>query len=163
MTDDDLLAPNPTANNALRSAIFARTSHRIRVVRRWRLVKQIGLGLLLFTGGMGVMSLHEVPQQATRIVIVRQPAPVVETQKSEPKRITPSELELEAERTFVKVEAAKRFREAGDRYFREQGDYQAALRCYRNFMIEADPTELIVSPNDTSLLTALKQHRTTEN
>ncbi len=74
-----------------------------------------------------------------------------------------AELELDAEKTLAKAESARRFREAGDRYIVDYGDYSAALRCYRNFLDEADPADLAVSPNDTWLLTSLKRAREQEN
>ena len=76
---------------------------------------------------------------------------------------SPAELELEAEKTLVKAEAARRFREAGDVYLRDYADYRAALRCYRNFLDEADPADLTVTPEDTWLLTSLKRAREQES
>jgi hypothetical protein len=165
MNDDDLLAPRQTpSNDTLRTEILHQTQRQLRLVRRWRVVRQIGVGVALFTSGMGVMALNESDVQAVRIVqIQHQETSVPEPPKPEPKRLSPYELEQEAERTFVKAEAAKRYREAGDRYFREQGDYQAALRCYRNFMSEAEPQDMTVSPDDTTLLIALKQARTKDD
>jgi hypothetical protein len=76
--------------------------------------------------------------------------------------LSPAELELAAEQAPEKAEAARRFREAGDRYLREFADYRAALRCYRNFLDEADPADQAVSPADTWLLTSLKRAREQE-
>lgn len=73
-----------------------------------------------------------------------------------------AELELEAEKTLVKSESARRFREAGDRYLGEAADYESALRCYRNFLDEADPADRPVRPEDTWLLTSLKRAREQE-
>ena len=75
---------------------------------------------------------------------------------------SPAELELEAEQIDVKAESARRFREAGDRYLSEFADYRAALRCYRNFLDEADPADRAVTPKDTWLLTSLKHAREQE-
>ena len=53
--------------------------------------------------------------------------------------------------------------QAGDRYLRDYADYRAALRCYRNFLDEADPADRAVSTDDTWLLTSLKRAREQES
>jgi hypothetical protein len=68
-----------------------------------------------------------------------------------------------AEQMTEKAEAAKRVREAGDRYLRDAADYQSALRCYRHFLDGADAADLVVSPSDSWLLTSLKRAREQEN
>jgi hypothetical protein len=77
--------------------------------------------------------------------------------------LSPADLELAAEQMPEKAAAARRFREAGDRYLREFADYRAALRCYRNFLDEADPADRAVSADDTWLLTSLKRAREQES
>jgi hypothetical protein len=77
--------------------------------------------------------------------------------------LSPAQIELEAEKTLVKSEAARRFREAGDLYLRDYADYRAALRCYRNFLDEADPADRQITPDDTWLLTSLKRAREQES
>ena len=81
----------------------------------------------------------------------------------DPRPQSPADLELLAEQTPEKAEAARRFRQAGDRYLREFADYRAALRCYRNFLDEADPADRAVAPDDTWLLTSLKRAREQES
>jgi hypothetical protein len=76
--------------------------------------------------------------------------------------LTPAQIELEAERALAKEESSRLFREAGDRFLREEQDYQAALRCYRNFLDEAADTELAAADSDTWLLTSLKNARRKE-
>jgi hypothetical protein len=99
-------------------------------------------------------------------VKVREEAP---TPKIDAPSITPknppsaAELELEAEKTLVKADSARRFREAGDRYLSDFADYQSALRCYRNFLDEADAADRAVTSEDTWLLTSLKRARKQEN
>jgi hypothetical protein len=76
---------------------------------------------------------------------------------------SPAELELAAEQIDDKPTAARRFREAGDRYLKDLADYRAALRCYRNFLDEADLADRAVTPDDTWLLTSLKRAREQES
>ena len=51
------------------------------------------------------------------------------------------------------------YRLAGDRYFEEAGDVQAALRCYRRALDSASPDDLAISENDNWLLIELKKAR----
>ena len=48
-------------------------------------------------------------------------------------------------------------------YATDLADYRAALRCYRNFLDEADPADRAVGPDDTWLLTSLKRAREQES
>jgi len=173
MTDDELLTPkSPATNDELKAALLSRTSGRIRFDRRIRLGGRIGICVACFIAGLGVAFLRPSPEP--RVVYVQMPTPPVADAPGSPKKdtgsppavarvLSPAELELEAEKTLVKAEAARRFREAGDVYLRDYADYRAALRCYRNFLDEADPTDLIVVPEDTWLLTSLKRAREQES
>ena len=123
-------------------------------------------GLLLeqITAGDRLRQATHPPRPEMVTVIVRE-APVADTPGSPvetPRRLSPGELELEAEKTLVKADSARLFREAGDSYVRDRADYQSALRCYRNFLDEAAPAERTVSPEDTWLLTSLKRAREQE-
>ncbi|HKB03192.1 MAG TPA: hypothetical protein VKD90_13280, partial [Gemmataceae bacterium] len=117
--------------------------------------------------GVGTTFLRPVPEPRT--VYVEVPvAPVSDAPGSPPvapvaRALSPAELELEAEKAAVKAESARLFREAGDRYLRDYADYRAALRCYRNFLDEADPDTLTILADDTWLLTSLKRARAQEN
>lgn len=166
MTDDELLGATPqAANEELRTELLARTTGRIRLARRLRLAGRVGMCLLCFVAGAMAMSLwpSPEPQVAHFEVVVQAPAmsepslPLVNAPPS------PAALELAAEQTIEKTEAARRFREAGDRYLRDAADYQSALRCYRYFLDGAKPEDLTVSPNDSWLLTSLKRARAQEN
>jgi hypothetical protein len=73
---------------------------------------------------------------------------------------TPALLE---ERAFDSVdERSALYRRAGDRYAAEQGDWESALRCYRNSLDVATEKDLEVSPGDNWLLMALKEARKQE-
>ena len=121
--------------------------------------------LVCFGLGWATTFLRGKPEPITNTVFVEVPAPVADTPGSPVpvvKARSPAELELEAEQIDVKAESARRFREAGDRYLSEFADYRAALRCYRNFLDEADPADRAVTPKDTWLLTSLKHAREQE-
>jgi hypothetical protein len=167
MTDDDLLTPRPVAaNDALRVKLLDRTGRRVRFAGRVRLAARGAVCLLCFAAGLGVAWWQPVAESQSVSVVVRR-APVVEVQGSTPAVVervpSPAELELEAEKSLVKSESARRFREAGDRYLRDYADYRAALRCYRNFLDEAEAEQLRIAPDDTWLLTSLKRAREQEN
>jgi hypothetical protein len=165
---DELLAPvSAPANDALKEAILRKTGAQLRRRRRSRLAVRVGLLAACFAGGMGAMALlhsREMPEPRTIIVLVpEESTPKAEAPVLEPRRsVKPAELELEAERTLVRAESALRFREAGDRYLRDEANYKAALRCYRNYLDETEETNPAVSEHDTWLLTSLVNARRKE-
>ncbi len=62
----------------------------------------------------------------------------------------------------MRADSARQFREAGDGYLKEGGNYEAALRCYRNFLDIAEPADLNIVVTDNWLLMSLKHARQTE-
>jgi hypothetical protein len=165
---ESMLSPAPLSlSDALKDSVFQLTRAKFRRRQRLRVAARLGLLAACFLGGMGVMMLVNarlMPENRTIIVYVPQESKPREAQASpEPKRaVTPSELELEAEASLVKTESARRFREAGDRYLREEANYQAALRCYRNYLDETEEASPAVSESDTWLLTSLVNARRKE-
>lgn len=177
MTDDELLTPMPGPTNAaLKAAVLDRTARRVRR-RVWRRRATLAIaGLACF--GLGWATTLLRPRPAPEVVRVEVPAPVAHVPGSPavdpasgghsrpeaaPKTLSPSELELAAEQVVDRAEAARRFREAGDRYLRELANYPAALRCYRNFLDGAAAPDRAVAPDDTWLLTSLKRAREQES
>lgn len=170
MTDDDLLTPkSTTGNDQLKADLLARTSRRVRTARRVRVAGRVVVCLMCLAAGAATTFLRADPEPRTEYVYVREapvantPAPPVEPKRPPAPAPTPAELELAAEQADAPAEAARKFREAGDRYLREYADYQAAIRCYRNFLDGADPADRAVGPDDTWLLTSLKRAREQEN
>jgi hypothetical protein len=168
MTDDELLTPKPaTGNEQLRAELLSRTTQRVRFAGRARTAARVGACLACFSAGAATTYLRPAPEPRT--VYVEIPAaPVADAPRSPEappaaRVLSPAELELEAEKAVVKAESARLFREAGDRYLRDHADYRAALRCYRNFLDEADPDARTISADDTWLLTSLKRARAQEN
>jgi hypothetical protein len=167
MTDDELLSPKPAnPNDGLKAELLARTERGVRHFVWRRRGTAAAACVACFTLGWTTTYLRSMPEAVTIYVEVPLPTPVADASGSSSPQVklrSPADLELEAEQIVVKAEAARRFREAGDRYFRDFADYRAALRCYRNFLDEADPTDLQVAPDDTWLLTSLKRAREQEN
>jgi hypothetical protein len=172
MTDDELLTPKSVAaNDLLMADLLARTVRRARFAL-WRR-RALGVAACVACFGLGWATTFLRPTPAPEIVYVEVPvaqAPVADapgspppTKPEPPPVLTPAQLELLAEQTTIKAESARRFREAGDRYLKELADYRAALRCYRNFLDEADPADRAVTPDDTWLLTSLKRAREQES
>jgi hypothetical protein len=167
MTDDDLLTPKPYVSNLpLQADLLARTERQVRRAVWNRRASWAAACLACFGLGWATTYLRPTPEPEKTIVEV--PAPPVAVPSDSPapatqvKARTPAELELEAEQLVVKAEAARRFREAGDRYLLDLADYRGALRCYRNFLDEADPADRAVSADDTWLLASLKRAREQE-
>ncbi|HKA05673.1 MAG TPA: hypothetical protein VKD71_00355 [Gemmataceae bacterium] len=167
MTDDDLLTPKPTTGNEpLKGALLSHTVGRIHFDRRVRLVGRAGFCVACFAAGLFVALLRPAPEPTTVYVQVPVPAPPVADAPGSPALVrvpSPAQIELEAEKTLVRAEAARRFREAGDLYLNYYADYKSALRCYRNFLDEADPADRRIASDDTWLLTSLKRAREQES
>jgi len=165
MTDDDLLTPRPgTPNDSLQSHLMDRTIRLVRTRARLRFAGKVALPVACFLAGLSVAWLRPAPEPRVEYVPVREevPVPGPTPPPSPPPPVSPAELELRAEQLTVKAEAARLYREAGDRYLRDWADHRAALRCYRNFLDAAAPTDLVVARDDTWLLTSLKHARESE-
>jgi hypothetical protein len=152
----------------LRRTLLAQTSRQLRVRRRLRLAGRVSVVIAAFIGGMIATIVTRDPAPTERIVVMTVPVPIeVEKHVAEnpgppARRLTPAEVELEAEKTLAKAQSSRLFREAGDRFLREEQDYQAALRCYRNFLDEAAEADLAAAESDTWLLASLKNARRKE-
>jgi hypothetical protein len=131
-----------------------------------RCAASIGVCVICFVAGIATTFLRPTSPLEIVYVQVREevPAPKTDSPPVAPKSpSSAAELELEAEKSLVKADSARRFREAGDRYINDFADYQSALRCYRNFLDEADPADRVVTSEDTWLLISLKRAREQEN
>ena len=87
------------------------------------------------------------------------PVPPPEPAKDDPPPRGPSagELELKAELSDDRVEVARLYREAGDKYLADDKDYAQAARCYRLHLQAADPEVRKVSAADSWLLISMKE------
>jgi hypothetical protein len=66
-----------------------------------------------------------------------------------------SQTELQAEQEDDPNAAARFYKLAGDAFLRDQ-DYANASRCYRLFLVRVGDTALAINPDDSWLLTSLK-------
>jgi len=156
LIDRLLAAPPASTGEALRQPVFARTA---RVLRRRRLARRLA-GAVAFAAcyAAGVLSarwLTPAPRPVERIVTVERPR---SPERPPPER--PGALERQA-----RADAARRsalYRRAGDLYATEQGDLQAALRCYGQSLDTAPTKDLAIAASDHWLLMAIKDAREKE-
>lgn len=163
---DSLLSPDGVhRNGALRDSIRESTLGQVRNRARVRRVSRAGFIAIAFVGGMLLMGMLRERDTVERCVVLTVPvaieAPVPET-PIPPRSLTPAQVELEAERALAREESSRLFREAGNRFLTEEQNYQAAMRCYRNFLDEAGEADLAAAESDTWLLTSLKNARKKE-
>ena len=168
--------PSPSEGNTNTSAPAyqqARSSSRTYPGRRirgdlWRRRATLAAACLgCFGLGWMTTYLRPTPEPVVEYVEVPAATPVADAPGSPGpgpvvRARSPAELELEAEQIAEPAEAARRFRQAGDRYLLDRADYRGALRCYRNFLDEADPADRAASADDTWLLASLKRAREQE-
>jgi hypothetical protein len=158
---DELLAPKPGDDAALRDAVLRRTA---RVVRRRPWLRRAKLlaaaGLLVAAGGVAGWFGKPTPQPVTEYVAV--PVGVVLPPAEPPPQppaeyVTAERIELQAEQASDPATAAALYRQAGDRFLTDHNDSPQATRCYRLFLMRAGPEARAVSADDSWLLIALKQ------
>ncbi len=161
MTDDELLTPRPALpNEALRSDLQGRTSAILRRGFWFRRLGRVATFASCFVAGLTIAWAWPLPQSRIEVEFTRVEVPVpASVEASPPTPMSPVELERSASEMVERAEAARRYREAGHRYFRDWADYSAALRCYRQFLDAADPADLAVASDDTTLLVSLKNAR----
>ena len=163
MSDDDLLTPRPRpANDGLREDLGRRTARLVRIRARISFAGRALVPVACFLGGLAVAWLRPTPEPRVEYVTVEVEVPTPAPVPPSPPP-SPADLELRAEQLTVKADAARLYREAGDRYLRDWADHRAALRCYRNFLDIAAADDLAAARDDTWLLTTLKHARESEN
>jgi hypothetical protein len=170
----ELLAPPPPGETpGLRDAILRRTERRL-ALNRWtrRAVKSAAVAAVFATGvAFGVWNTPReretvlVPTPVTQVEVVTVPVVVpvfvpapggsAEKNPRVAKR-TARELELDAEQADDTLLAAKFYRQAGDAYFNIEQDYINAARCYRLYIARSGDNALSPEPDDSWLLTSLK-------
>lgn len=131
-----------------------------RLLRRGRVLRRLGVGLAavgVFASG-GVVGWFAKPTPPKVVVISREPvtehpAPTPPTEPAEP--LTAERLELNAELADDPSDAARLFREAGDRFLSDR-DYENAARCYRRHLAVADAEGRKASASDSWLLLTMK-------
>jgi hypothetical protein len=147
-------APDPSLREATLRA-------SLRVLRRGRWLRR-GLagvgGVAIFAAG-GVVGWIVKPTPAAEVMFVPpEPVPIpppasTPTLSAEP--LTAERLELLAEQTDEPSEAARLFREAGDRFLADR-DYENAARCYRRHLNAADDDARKLIASDSWMLQTMK-------
>src|SRR5262249_17583435 len=138
-----------------------------RVLRRRRRVKRVGFAAALaacYAAGAWTMTLVARPQGADLPEVVHRAGdPSASAPSPKPDGDTDvSPLALEWRALDSPQKRPDLFRQAGDRYLREAGDVQSALRCYRTALDMASDEDAAVSPDDSWLLMTLKQAKQKE-
>ncbi|HEV3143885.1 MAG TPA: hypothetical protein VGZ47_08385 [Gemmataceae bacterium] len=165
---ESLLAqPSRPAADILREQIQQRTVRQVRKrlwLRRGRLV--LALAACYLAGMVTLDLLRGRPERITVELVRVEPASPsrsdlaakADLQRNEPVR----QVELQAEQADP-PEQAQAYFAAGKRYATEAGDWDSALRCYRN-ALDADPQQAahIDPDNDDWLAMALKLDRQKE-
>jgi hypothetical protein len=158
----DVLGGNlPLEHDALRQSIWRQTTS---VLRRRRLIRRAGVLCLLagcYAAGLLTMSALKPAQQGVQVVVYH-------TVEREVPSVSPSPAPVESAvalewRAFDSTERrAELYERAGDLYLAQLNDVASAARCYRQ-SLDATPTnELVVSPDDSWLLTSIKEARLKE-
>lgn len=152
-----LLSPPPDAgaDRVRREQTLAAT---IRILHRKRCVQPFVLaagGVALFAAG-GVTGWVAKPIPPSQGLVV--PPPPTQLPSPRPVEVEPlpaERLELNAELADDPSDAARLFREAGDRFLTAR-DYENAARCYRRHLSVADADTLKVSGSDSWMLHSMK-------
>jgi hypothetical protein len=173
-TNDDLgefLTPKPAQpSSELREKLLRRTESRL-VRQRW-VDRGIRIGVIAaiflvggLTGWLIRLPFSPATPEVAEPEVVFIPVPVVlpvdQTENSSTVRneaiqiLSGSHSELQAEQADDPRDAARLYKLAGDAFLREQ-DYSNATRCYRIHLLQGGDTALSLTPEDSWLLTSLK-------
>jgi hypothetical protein len=155
---DELLAPTQVpADSRLRRRLRDETTRRLRP--RWTVritIIAVALGSCYAAGAGTVWALR--PTSAPTVVEAPRDNPPASREPDQ----SPQQIELAAEQSEG-VDGAKLYLAAARKFARERGDWNAALRCYRNALDMSPEAETMVDPdNDDWLMTALKLSRREE-
>jgi hypothetical protein len=148
------IGPPPPADR-LREALWRRLRRRLRRGRWWKRAAVAAALAACYAAGFGTARLATEPTPAPSTVVVADdrmmpPAPPASPLAQEWQALDSPEQRPEA------------YREAGDRYVAEEGDYQSAVRCYREALDAGSERDLAIQPDDSWLLMVLKDARQKE-
>lgn len=168
---DELLRPAASAaDETLRRRLLVQTTRVLRSHRRRRVVGWAAALAACYVAG--VLTVYWFgPRRIERIAIVQkspelaspsiktQPAPVAPT-VSDAKPATAVAAEWKA--FDADQHRPELYRNAGDRYLRENADPASALRCFGQSLNGSSDKDLAISPNDDYLLMLVKNARQKE-
>jgi hypothetical protein len=159
----------PPPTDRLRTELWRRLQRRLRRRRWWQRAAVAAALAACYLAGFGTARLapEPAPDQSTvqfrdellpLDVAIRRFKQKFGAAASAP--VSPREQEWQA--LDSPEQRPEAYREAGDRYVAEEGDYQSAVRCYREALDAGSDKDLAVAPEDNWLLIALKDARQKE-
>lgn len=147
----------------LRQSVLDTTSDILRRRRRWRRLAWTAALAGCFLAGMATTAVWHQPPRSRELPHAPQlqddPATFA-APASAPE--VPTLVELEWRAFDSHDNRAALFFEVGQRYFEDEQDLTAALRCYRQALDAAPPEDLAIRPGDNWLVMALKEARQKE-
>jgi hypothetical protein len=169
-----LRPPLPTDNETLRQAVYTRTQrvlHRRRRLRQWAYAASLLMSFVAGASAMHIVLLGEwsvLPGERDRVSAPRDALEALTQPRSpDSEALTqPRSPDSALEAEWVAFDSTERrselYRQAGDRYMKEEKDLESALRCYRNALNNGTEQDLAISPDDNWLLMAIKNARQKE-
>jgi len=158
---DELLAPtHRPAGAEVRDRVREATTNVVRRTHRWIRFRRIASMAACYAAGAATLWFALPTPESVVVEVVRIERVPIESPPPVPVALSGRELELLAEQADGAASAAK-YREAGDRFFLVENDYQSAVRCYRQHLDRAPPTP--TGDDDNWLLTSLKNSRQKKN
>ncbi len=158
-----LRPPAPHDCEALRQSVYIQTQRVLRRRRRLRQCAYAASLLLSFAIGAGTMRFTS-----------SQPTPIGDLPGPSASRVEPQLPDKPPDSTDDSALArewlafdsddhrGELYRQAGDRYIKDENDLQSALRCYRNALDNGTEQDLSISLDDNWLLMAIKDARQKE-
>jgi hypothetical protein len=150
----------PPQTDRLRADLWRRLQGPLRRRRWWRQGALVAALAACYVAGFGTARLATEPA----------PEPQPEPRTTAASRLKPLGIRLPSvsarDREWQALDSPEQrpedYRAAGDRYVAEEGDYQSAVRCYRDALDAGSDKDLAVKPDDSWLLMALKDARQKE-
>lgn len=164
---EGLLRPPTSADNeALRQAVYSQTR---RLLRRRRWIRRFAYAAsLLVSFAVGAGTMRMMPQPARTELGERESVSHPLAQKNPgtdaPRSPSPDDSALAQEWIAFDSEEqrSESYRQAGDRYMKDESDPQSALRCYSNALDNGTEQDLAISTEDNWLLMVIKDARQKE-
>ena len=151
----------PPPTDRLRAGLWRQLQRRFRRRRWWRRAAVAAALAACYAAGFGTARLatEPTPTPGTAVIAAKKTMPDKETA---PPAVFASAQALEWQALDSPEQRPEAYREAGDRYVAEEGDYRSAVRCYREALDAGSDRDLTIAPEDNWLLMALKDARQKE-
>jgi hypothetical protein len=158
-----LRPPSPPENEPLRQEVYTQTRHLLHRRRRLRQFAYAASLLVSFAAGALATWMALPARSASKGTPLPAPVANKETPTKEEDLVKTPALDAEWIAFDSADHRSELYRQAGDRYIKEENDLQSALRCYSNALDNATEQDLAISPDDNWLLMAIKDARQKEN